>query len=193
MIEAMTISAEGSRAYSPTGVYNPPVKGLGEGLKRVRDGLGLEQMDIARKALGDVPQNQIVSFANRVSQVERGTNENPSITFLEQIAAGMGLSISALFLRIEGSAGLSDPDQPVTTTLPVGGDGGSQGAPISQAEADELKRLTRLCLHAADRTPRHTARAILDELAVAFAGAANEADTEAAREEVNERRERRRG
>lgn len=82
--------------------YHRRVDDLGQRLRAVREAHDLQQMEIARKVV--TSPRAAKSFSNYLSRIERGDETNPSLNVLEQIAMGMGLSLSAFFTQLERPA-----------------------------------------------------------------------------------------
>lgn len=86
--------------------YNAAVQGFGSRIRSVRQRRKLKMTDVAREALGrDASKVDVRDFANYLSKVEleHPDAQNPSLDKLEQIAAGLGLTLSAFFLHLEQS------------------------------------------------------------------------------------------
>lgn len=83
--------------------YNPGVDDFGRRLREVRETRGLNQTEVARRAVaGEADGPNPKSFSNYLSKVENERETNPSLDFLEKAARGMGLTLSEFFAQIEG-------------------------------------------------------------------------------------------
>lgn len=90
--------------------YPSAVEKLGQKLRALRERLELQQTAIARRVRKT--EREVKSFGNYLSRVERGdpTVQNPSLEMIEDIARGMGLTLSVFFSQLEAPS--ESPLQP---------------------------------------------------------------------------------
>ncbi len=79
--------------------YHRGVKAFGAAVRAVRESRDLQQMQVARAVTAT--EREAKSLGNYLSRIERGDERNPSLEMLEQIAKGLGLTLSGFFLQIE--------------------------------------------------------------------------------------------
>ena len=79
--------------------YHPGMDRFGRRLRALREHLELQQTAIARRVR--TTEVEVKSFANYLSRLEQGEQDNPSLDMLEQIAKGMGLTLVDFFVQLE--------------------------------------------------------------------------------------------
>lgn len=87
------------------GAYYPGVDNFGERLRRVREALDLNQVSIGRRVRRT--KAEAAQFGKYLSRLETGIEANPSLELLEDIAKGMGLTLSQFFAQLEDTASVS--------------------------------------------------------------------------------------
>ncbi len=139
---------------APSG-YSFRVKHFGICLNAVREDRDLTQVQVAKAGATTMTAQ---SLSNYISRIERGDEVNPSFSLLEQIAKGLGLTLSAFFLQIEHAQkeGLQSTNDGRTmlpsprshreeATAHVGGGSDVRSAAALSAALDELtSRLEKL-------------------------------------------------
>jgi transcriptional regulator with XRE-family HTH domain len=121
--------------------YSLPVQDFGKRVRAVREAHELQQMTIARKVTDS--DKAAKSFSNYLSRIERGDETNPSLLLLEQIATGMGLTLSTFFAQIERAEKTSlnfrvtSSDNPSNQTRDPGATDGQSRTVRPDATADD--------------------------------------------------------
>ena len=151
------LTAELSEPYGVLCLYNAGVNGLGKKLQRLRKERALTGPAIAKRALGaEASQKQIKSFANYLSRLERGREDNPSLQLLEQLARGFGeRTLSSFVIQLERRTSTDSTGGERTRenrSLPKGGEhGGAVSAP-GASDLAHAKRLLETFSDAIDTT-----------------------------------------
>lgn len=132
-----------SHASARTYRYNAGVDDLGGRLLRARNGRGLKNADLAKRALGpeSTPEERR-DFANYLARIERNEVPSPGLQLFEQIATAYGLTLSKFFALIEHQTNTDLPpsaDSVTTESIRSGTKSkGGAGADTSLPASDDI-------------------------------------------------------
>lgn len=162
----IVLSRENSASYVKVGAYNLAVENFGKRLADLIYRLDAQHVDIAAKGLPAAATDaQRQAFSNYISRMAKGRVKNPGLVQLERLAQGLGLTLSAFFLQLEGSPTralhpLSESATSARTPAHVASDPGGARVDSSVPATDRLKETleefgARLLLIARDLPEPH--------------------------------------